>query len=65
MSKQVALAFVRRALARCRKFEDSGTSCFSEPLLRDILYAPPPRFDEKELLAATSLAIANGKYLIL
>lgn len=37
----MALAFIRRTLARCRKFEDAGKSCFSEPALRDVLLAVP------------------------
>lgn len=37
MAKQAALAFVRRTLDRCHKFEETGTSCFSEPVYRDIL----------------------------
>ncbi|XP_037493054.1 uncharacterized protein LOC105637916 isoform X1 [Jatropha curcas] len=36
MAKQAALAFVKRTLDRCTKFEDAGKSCFSEPLFRDI-----------------------------
>ncbi|KAK6144631.1 hypothetical protein DH2020_021451 [Rehmannia glutinosa] len=50
VSKQVALGFAKRTLARCRKFEDSGASCFSDPALRDIIFASPPRFDQTELL---------------
>ncbi|CAI9273175.1 unnamed protein product [Lactuca saligna] len=38
--KQVALAFGRRTLARCRKFAKSGISCFNVPTLRDVLFAP-------------------------
>ncbi|XP_021730540.1 uncharacterized protein LOC110697476 [Chenopodium quinoa] len=41
VSRHVALAFIRRTLARCRKFEDAGKSCFSEPSLRDVLLAVP------------------------
>lgn len=37
--KQVALAFVKRTLARCRKFEDTGNSCFSEPALQDLIFS--------------------------
>ncbi|XP_057789312.1 uncharacterized protein LOC131006156 isoform X2 [Salvia miltiorrhiza] len=59
VSKQVALAFARRTLARCQKFKDSGASCFSDPALRDVIFAPPPRFDETELLNGGSLAVAN------
>ncbi|KAI3470617.1 hypothetical protein Pfo_027280 [Paulownia fortunei] len=60
VSKQVALAFAKRTLARCRKFEDSGASCFSEPALRDIIFAAPPQFDEAELLTGI-LDGAKGK----
>ncbi|KAJ4851160.1 hypothetical protein Tsubulata_003248 [Turnera subulata] len=36
MAKQAALTFVKRTLDRCHKFEDTGKSCFSEPLFKDI-----------------------------
>lgn len=36
------MAFVKRTLARCRKFEDTGFSCFSEPALLDVLFSAPP-----------------------
>ncbi|KAL8159657.1 hypothetical protein V2J09_001194 [Rumex salicifolius] len=39
--RNVALAFVKRTLARCRKFEDTGKSCFSEPPLWDVILAGP------------------------
>ena len=39
--RHVALAFIRRTLARCRKFEYAGKSCFAEPALRDVLFAVP------------------------
>ncbi|XP_044505584.1 uncharacterized protein LOC123225582 [Mangifera indica] len=42
VSRQVAMAFVKRTLARCRKFEDTGFSCFSEPALLDVLFSAPP-----------------------
>ncbi|XP_076894510.1 uncharacterized protein LOC143546816 [Bidens hawaiensis] len=38
--KHIAMAFGRRALARCRKFAKSGVSCFNVAPLRDILFAP-------------------------
>ncbi|KNA22642.1 hypothetical protein SOVF_032520 isoform B [Spinacia oleracea] len=41
VSRHVALACIKRTLARCRKFEDAGKSCFSEPSLREILLAVP------------------------
>ncbi|KAJ6956799.1 hypothetical protein NC653_038873 [Populus alba x Populus x berolinensis] len=36
MAKQAALAFVKRTLDQCHKFEVTGNSCFSEPLFRDM-----------------------------
>ncbi|XP_030448379.1 uncharacterized protein LOC115671056 [Syzygium oleosum] len=36
MAKQAALAFVKRTLDRCKQYENTGESCFSEPLFRDI-----------------------------
>ncbi|KAK6933550.1 hypothetical protein RJ641_036444 [Dillenia turbinata] len=41
VSKQTALAFAKRTLTRCQKFEETGISCFSEPALRDVILAPP------------------------
>ncbi|KAI6669823.1 hypothetical protein NL676_004708 [Syzygium grande] len=40
VSKQVALAFIKRTLARYQKYEDTGISCFCEPGLQEILFAP-------------------------
>ncbi|XP_022990203.1 uncharacterized protein LOC111487166 [Cucurbita maxima] len=45
VSKQVASSFMKRTLARCRRFEDTQKSCFSEPALRDILTRPSNRID--------------------
>ncbi|KAH9802042.1 hypothetical protein KPL71_001239 [Citrus sinensis] len=36
LAKQAALAFVKRTLDHCHKFEDTGRSCFSEQLFRDM-----------------------------
>ncbi|KGN66266.1 uncharacterized protein LOC101208478 isoform X1 [Cucumis sativus] len=36
MAKQAALAFVKRTLNRCHKFEDTGKSFFSEPSFREM-----------------------------
>lgn len=59
MSKQVALAFAKRTLARCQIFEVSGTSCFYEPALRDALFAAPPCGIEAE--PSTCEALGTGK----
>ncbi|GAB2276879.1 hypothetical protein Dimus_011590 [Dionaea muscipula] len=39
--RNVSLAFIKRTLSRCRKFEDTSISCFSEPTLGNILLAGP------------------------
>ncbi|KAK4776558.1 hypothetical protein SAY86_005246 [Trapa natans] len=44
--KHVAVAFTKRALARFRKFEATGKSCFSESPLIEALSAPPPHWEE-------------------
>lgn len=36
MAKQAALAFVKRTVDRCHKFEDTGKSCFSEQIFEDM-----------------------------
>ncbi|CAF2161155.1 unnamed protein product [Brassica rapa subsp. trilocularis] len=33
VTRQAALAFTRRTLARCQKFDDTGLSCFADPAL--------------------------------
>lgn len=40
--KQVALAFIKRTLVRCRKFEEAGISCFSDPVIQDVMFSAPP-----------------------
>ncbi|KAH0745509.1 hypothetical protein KY285_007166 [Solanum tuberosum] len=60
VSKPVALSFAKRTLSRCRKFEDSRTSCFSEPVLHDIIFAAPPRINEADLLAGSCPVRADG-----
>uniref|UniRef100_A0A1D1ZBJ9 Smith-Magenis syndrome chromosomal region candidate gene 8 n=2 Tax=Anthurium amnicola TaxID=1678845 RepID=A0A1D1ZBJ9_9ARAE len=60
ISKQVALSFVKRVLVRCRKFEDTGLSCFSEPTFRDVLYsAPLPGTDAKSVDGVLSAIASN------
>ncbi|KAJ4869221.1 Uncharacterized protein Rs2_49230 [Raphanus sativus] len=41
VTRQVALAFIKRTLARCRKFEETGLSCFADPALQDIMFSSP------------------------
>lgn len=63
MSKQVALAFAKRTIAKCKKFEGSGASCFNEPGLRDVIFAPPPKIKDAEPLDGVSTAAANRMYI--
>ncbi|XP_021611359.1 uncharacterized protein LOC110614174 isoform X4 [Manihot esculenta] len=48
VSKQVAHAFMKKTLARCRKFKDTGKTCFNDPALRDIILAASPRGNHTE-----------------
>ncbi|GFZ06009.1 hypothetical protein Acr_18g0001790 [Actinidia rufa] len=57
VSKQVALAFAKRTLSRCQAFEDSGTSCFIEPALRDVFFAPRPQDNKAEPSAYEDLGV--------
>ncbi|KAF7805708.1 uncharacterized protein G2W53_037869 [Senna tora] len=41
VSKQGALAFVKRTLGRCKKYEENGNSCFAEPALQNIIFSAP------------------------
>ncbi|KAE8671437.1 Serine/arginine repetitive matrix protein 2 isoform 2 [Hibiscus syriacus] len=45
MVKQSALAFVKRTLDRYHTFEDTGTSCFDEPMLREMFLCGPSRLN--------------------
>lgn len=54
--KQVAMNFMKRTLARCRKHEDTGKSCFSEPALRDIIYSAPAHGNDPELTSCIGSA---------
>ncbi|XP_047329736.1 uncharacterized protein LOC124933055 [Impatiens glandulifera] len=60
VSKNVALAFAKRTLARCRVFEDSGISCFNESLFRDVLFAAPTPRDETEPTSTSGQRIGSS-----
>ncbi|KAJ0973415.1 hypothetical protein J5N97_021374 [Dioscorea zingiberensis] len=49
VSKQLAMAFAMRTLARCKKFEATGQSCFSEPALHEVISSPPDCTDGKHV----------------
>lgn len=48
MAKQAALAFVKRTLERCRLFENTGKSCFSEPLFKDMFISGSSRLNDTQ-----------------
>ncbi|KDP43395.1 hypothetical protein JCGZ_26495 [Jatropha curcas] len=62
VSKQVALAFMKRTLARCRKFEDTGKSCFGEPALRDVIYAAPLHRNQTESTSCIGSAVKSDMH---
>lgn len=35
----MALGFLKRTLARCRKFEEKGISCFTDPALQNVIFS--------------------------
>ncbi|RDX62865.1 hypothetical protein CR513_58764, partial [Mucuna pruriens] len=43
VSKQVALAFLKRTIGRCKRYEEAGINCFSETTLQNIMFASPSR----------------------
>ncbi|KAL8166714.1 hypothetical protein V2J09_008213 [Rumex salicifolius] len=59
VQRHVAMSFARRTLARCRRLEDTGKSCFSEPTLRDLLLSTLPSSSKAETNKPVSLADHN------
>ncbi|KAA8544238.1 hypothetical protein F0562_022250 [Nyssa sinensis] len=62
VSKQVALAFVKRTLARCRKFEDTGRSCFSDAALQDVIFSVPSCNNEAKSVDCVGPRTASYRY---
>ncbi|KAL2328469.1 hypothetical protein Fmac_021896 [Flemingia macrophylla] len=48
VSKQVAFGFLKRTLGRCKKYEEAGINCFSDPTLQSIMFAPPSRVNDAQ-----------------
>ncbi|XP_038688946.1 uncharacterized protein LOC119988101 isoform X2 [Tripterygium wilfordii] len=61
VSRQVALVFMKRTLARYHRFEDTHKSCFSEPALQDIIFAAPPRANDAESTSCFGLVVSANK----
>ncbi|XP_031486726.1 uncharacterized protein LOC116255106 isoform X1 [Nymphaea colorata] len=53
ISKQVAVSFVKRTLARCKKYDETGTSCFSEHLFEDGFLAAPACSSDTKCMDST------------
>lgn len=62
MAKQAALAFVKRTLERCQKFEDSGKSCFSEASFRDMFLSSSSRHHDAQLVDRTAVIESSKQY---
>nr|XP_023881659.1 uncharacterized protein LOC111994033 isoform X2 [Quercus suber] len=58
VSKQVASGFMKRTLSRCRQFEDTGKSCFTEPSLRDVIFAASPFGNATESMNCNGSTVA-------
>ncbi|KAM1702834.1 hypothetical protein ACFX1Q_028156 [Malus domestica] len=56
VSKQVAIAFMKRTLARCQKYKETGKSCFNEPVLRDIIFAASLPGSNEETMKCNGLS---------
>ncbi|KAF2534575.1 hypothetical protein F2Q70_00033286 [Brassica cretica] len=59
ISKQAAFAFMKRTLGRCRQFEETGKSCFSESTFKNILVAGLTQIednptDKEDILSAST-----------
>ncbi|KAF7806763.1 uncharacterized protein G2W53_038924 [Senna tora] len=50
MAKQASLVLAKRTLERCRQFEDTGKSCFSEPLFKDMFLAASSQLSTARLV---------------
>ncbi|XP_058110303.1 uncharacterized protein LOC131253351 isoform X2 [Magnolia sinica] len=62
INKRVVLAFVKRALARYQKFEESGKSCFSEPAFRDMFLSLSSYSNDTECVDAVTDGEAANPY---
>jgi len=63
VSKQLAMAFAKRTLARCQKFEETGQSCFSEPILQDALFSQPVHDNDAKIADVISSEISPNMHV--
>ncbi|XP_010262016.1 PREDICTED: uncharacterized protein LOC104600644 isoform X2 [Nelumbo nucifera] len=55
LAKHNTLAFVERTLERCHRFEDTGESCFNEPVFRDLFLSVSSRLNDAECMDTATL----------
>ncbi|XP_027935577.1 uncharacterized protein LOC114190762 isoform X6 [Vigna unguiculata] len=60
VSRPVALAFMKRTLALCHKFEETGKSCFLDPVLKDALVAAPSHDNNTGSAVAANLSLGQN-----
>ncbi|KEH44319.1 hypothetical protein MtrunA17_Chr1g0210751 [Medicago truncatula] len=60
VSRPAALGFMKRTLARCRMFEETGKSCFQNPMFKDILFATLARENNAASTLAENLPLAHN-----
>lgn len=58
--RQAALAFASRTLERCKKFEETGSSCFSEPALKEVLFSAPPHSNDTKSVDCVGSGTASN-----
>ncbi|GAV66623.1 hypothetical protein CFOL_v3_10133 [Cephalotus follicularis] len=60
VSRQVALAFIKRTLARCQKLEETGSSCFTEAALQDVMFSVLPCSNDAKSLDCVGSGTASN-----
>ncbi|KAJ4952124.1 hypothetical protein NE237_028956 [Protea cynaroides] len=50
MAKHGALSFIKRTLERCQNYEDTGKSCFNEPVFKDLFHSVPSCINDAECI---------------
>lgn len=53
-------ALLQRTLARCKEFEDTGTSCFGQPNLQGVLFSAPSPVKETKAVQGKNLTIGSS-----
>lgn len=51
---------MKRTLVRCQKFDETGKSCFLEPVFKDVLFAAPARDNYAGSVVAENIPLAQN-----